>query len=120
MKSRLVLPPPGVFQEADLYCRKRWRVAQHLANCFWTRWRKEYLQGLQTRQKWMEVKRNLQVDDVVLLKEEGVVRGHWPMARVAEVHQSEDGLVRSVSVQVGRQILKKPVNKTVLLVATSN
>ena len=60
------------------------------------------------------------MDDVVLLKEEGVVRGHWPMARVAEVHQSEDGLVRSVSVQVGRQILKKPVNKTVLLVATSN
>ena len=120
MKSRLVLPPPGVFQEADLYCRKRWRVAQHLANCFWTRWRKEYLQGLQARQKWTEVKRNLQVDDVVLLKEEGVVRGHWPMARVAEVHQSEDGLVRSVSVQVGRQILKRPVNKTVLLVATSN
>ena len=117
MKSRLVLPPPGVFQEADMYCRKRWRVSQHLANCFWARWRKEYLQTLQSRQKWTEVKRNLQVDDVILLKEEGVVRGHWPMGRVTEVQPSEDGLVRSVFVQVDKRILKRPVNKTVLLLA---
>ena len=37
MKSHFVLPPPGVFQKEDMYCRKRWRVAQHLANCFWSR-----------------------------------------------------------------------------------
>ena len=120
MKSRLVLPPPGVFQEADVYCRKRWRIAQHLANCFWSRWRKEYLQLLQPRQKWTSDKRNLKVDDVVLLKEEGVVRGHWPMGRVTEVHPSDDGLIRSVSVQAGRSILKRPVNKTVLLVASDS
>ena len=120
MKSRFVLPPPGVFQHADVYCRKRWRITQHLANCFWSRWRKEYLQLLQPRQKWTEERRNLQVNDVVLLKEEGVVRGHWPMGRVTEVHPSEDGLVRSVSIQVNGTTAKRPITKVVLLVASDD
>ena len=78
------------------------------------------MQLLQPRQKWIGEKRNLQVNDVVLMKEEGVVRGHWPMGRVAEVHPSKDGLVRSVSLQVNGTIVKRPVNKTVLLVASDS
>ena len=41
MKTKVVLAPPGAFQPADVYCRKRWRRVTHLANEFWTRWRKE-------------------------------------------------------------------------------
>jgi len=37
MKIKAVLPPPGVFQKAGAYCRRRWRVVQHLANEFWNR-----------------------------------------------------------------------------------
>ncbi|XP_028413969.1 uncharacterized protein LOC114536827 [Dendronephthya gigantea] len=29
--------PPGVFQEADLYCKRRWRQAQYLSDVFWRR-----------------------------------------------------------------------------------
>ena len=61
LKSKVVLPPPGVFQKDDLYCRRRWRVIQHLANEFWDRWRKEYLANLQERKKNTEEKRNFQV-----------------------------------------------------------
>lgn len=32
MKTKVLLPPPGVFQAPDKYCRKRWRRVQHLAN----------------------------------------------------------------------------------------
>ena len=45
-KSRVVLPPPGEFQRADLYLRKRWRRVQHLANEFWARWKGEFLHTL--------------------------------------------------------------------------
>ena len=31
-KSNLVMPPPGVFQRPDLYCRQRWRRMQHIYN----------------------------------------------------------------------------------------
>lgn len=59
-KSRVVLPPPGEFQRADLYLRKRWRRVQHLANEFWVRWKGEFLHTLQLRQKWVRLRRNLQ------------------------------------------------------------
>ena len=34
MKSKVLLSPPGKFEPADLYTRKRWRRVQHLANEF--------------------------------------------------------------------------------------
>ena len=51
MKTNVVMPPPGVFTKPDLYSRRRWRHVQHIAEEFWHRWRKEFLQSLQTRQK---------------------------------------------------------------------
>ena len=49
MKSKVVLPPSGVFQAADRYSWKQWRRVQHLANEFWSRWKKEFLHSLQER-----------------------------------------------------------------------
>ena len=43
VKSKFVMPPPGVFQRLDLYFRRRRRRVQHLDNEFWSRWREEYL-----------------------------------------------------------------------------
>ena len=37
MKSRVVMPPSGVFMSANMYCRKHWRQVQHLSNEFWRR-----------------------------------------------------------------------------------
>ena len=68
-QTRLVLSPPGEFKREDLYCRKRWRRTQHLAQEFWSRWSKEYLQQLQARNKWIRPRRNFQVGDVVLYVE---------------------------------------------------
>ena len=117
LKSKVVLPPPGVFQRDDLYCRRRWRVIQHLANEFWNRWRKGYLLNLHTREKWTRERRNFQVGDIVLLKEEHVVRNLWPMARVTEVFPSQDGLVRSVQLLVAGKTssVKRPITKLVLI-----
>ena len=99
-KTKVVLPPPGTFQRADVYCRKRWRTVQYLANEFWSRWRKEFLMGLQKRQKWNTVRPNLQVGDVVLVSDPDVKRNQWPMGRISEVFPGEDGLVRKVNVKV--------------------
>jgi hypothetical protein len=100
-KTNVVLPPPGVFQGADLYSRKRWRRVQHLANEFWDRWRKEFLKLLQTRQKWLRPKRNLKVGDVVILQNDELPRNRWQLARVQDVYPDKDGLVRKVKIEVG-------------------
>ena len=118
LKSKVVLPPPGEFQKEDVYCRKRWRHVQHLANLFWTKYRREYLQSLQQRNKWCHPKRNFTVGDIVLLKDSNVSRQQWPMGQVVRVFPSEDGLVRSVELKVpaATKLLKRPIQKIVLLV----
>ena len=118
MKSKVVFPPPGVFQKADIYCRKRWRAVQYLANEFWNRFKKEYLQASQERPKWNSVRRNLAVNDIVLIMDEDSPRNKWPMGRIIEVFPSDDGLVRKVNLKVASSStpLKRPVTKLVLLV----
>lgn len=56
LKSKIVLPFPGVFVKEDLFCRKRWRRVQYLANEFWNRWRKEFLPSLQELSKWTKTR----------------------------------------------------------------
>ena len=101
MKTKPVLPPPGVFQREDQYSRKRWRRAQHLACQFWDRWRKEFLQNLQGRSKWTSSRRNLQIGDVVIVKDEHKPRNCWSLAQVVGTYPSKDGLVRNVKVCIG-------------------
>ena len=118
MKTAGILPPPGNFENCDLYSRKRWRTVQFLADQFWNRWRKEYVANLQRRQKWETVQRNFKLGDVVLLKQADTKRNQWPLAIVTQVHPSEDGLVRSVSVRTtsNKGDVVRPVHKLVLLV----
>ena len=79
MKSKVIMPPPGNFKHADLYLSKRWRRIQYLANEFWNRWKKEFLQSLQPRQKCIAVRRNLQVNDVMIVMDESLPRNRWKL-----------------------------------------
>ena len=121
MKSKLVLQPPGKFEEADIYCRKRWRTVQYLADVFWSRWRREFLSSLQCRQKWKNPSRNTEVGDIVLIKESHCCRNQWPIGKVTQVYPGEDGLVRTVQVRTAanKQPLTRSVAKIVLLVEHS-
>ncbi|XP_031549019.1 uncharacterized protein LOC116286607 [Actinia tenebrosa] len=115
-KTRLVLPAPGEFKREDLYCKRKWRT-QHLAQEFWQRWSKEYLQQLQARPKWTQPRRNFRAGDVVLLKETLSPRNKWSLARVVNVYPDDQGQVRSVTVLTSnRSKLERPINKLVLLV----
>ena len=90
---------------------------QFLANVFWSRWRKEFLSSLQTRQKWIKQTRNLAVGDVVLVKESNTSRNQWPLGRITTVYPGDDGLVRTVQVKTAasREPLTRSVAKIVLL-----
>ena len=129
MKSEIILPPPGDFTNEDLYARKRWRQVQFLANEFWTRWQREYLLLLQERQKWHKPQRNFRTGDIVLLKDEDLVRGYWRMAKIQDTHTDKDDLVRRVTLVIGEPnltetgkrtakptVLQRPVHKLTLLV----
>jgi hypothetical protein len=128
MKSRAALPPPGEFVKEDMFLKKRWRRVQFLADQFWARWKTEYLYNITERQKWHKPRRNLTVGDIVLITKDNTNRNEWPLGRVIEAIQSEDGLVRKARVQVrsrnlnrkgkrmeNASVLERPVQKLVLL-----
>ncbi|KAJ8047913.1 hypothetical protein HOLleu_00029 [Holothuria leucospilota] len=118
LKNSVVQPPPGNFIHNDKFSKKLWRRVQYLAEVFWCRWKKEYINYLQSRQKWTRKGRNLQIGDIVLLCEEGVPRNRWEMCKVVKVYPSDDGLIRKVSVFIGRRksTLDRPITKLVLLI----
>ncbi|XP_077974797.1 uncharacterized protein LOC144430654 isoform X3 [Styela clava] len=102
---------PGVFTKRDCYVRQRWRQVQYLADEFWRRWIKEYLPTITRRSKWTKGRDNFKVDDMVLLVDESIPRGRWTVGRVINTFPDKHGLVRSVLVRTGTNVVRRPITK---------
>ena len=117
-KSRALKSMPGNFSSTDLYS-KQWRQVQHLANMFWTRWRKEYLPTIQPRRKWQNEARNLEEGDLVLLRCKESPRNYWPLARITKAYVSADSKVRKVDLVTAKdgstKSYTRPVTEVILL-----
>lgn len=76
---------------------------------------------LQTRKKRTSERLNLQVGDVLLLKDAQVKRNEWPTGVIVETIPSRDGRIRKVNVKIIRQgtpkVYSRPVSEVVLLLS---
>ncbi|XP_030274392.1 uncharacterized protein LOC115582541 [Sparus aurata] len=119
-KSSVVSVPPGDFELKDLY-KSQWRQVQGLADCFWKRWRIEYLAALQMRKKWQGEKRNVQEGDVILLKDGQIERNEWPIGLIMRTLPSADNRVRKVEVKIMKQGVAetylRPVTEVIVLLS---
>lgn len=104
------LAPEGT-EELAFNPRKRWRFIQDLTAQVWRRWMKEFLTVLNTRSKWTDKRRNLAVDDVVLMVDQNNPKGRWPLGRVEEVFPGTDGNVRVVKVKSKDRVYIRPITK---------
>ncbi|XP_056001792.1 uncharacterized protein LOC130048767 [Ostrea edulis] len=105
------------FTAKDLM-KDQWRCVQ-LSNCFWKRWKMEYLSSLQQRMKWQQDERNLQVGDIVLLRDKTLHHNDWPMGIIENTYPSVDSRVCKVDICFGsdRKIFKRPATEVVLLIS---
>lgn len=88
------------------------KMLQHL----WDRWHEEYLNMLINRSKWLKPERNIQIGDLVIVKEDNVPPMKWKLGRIEEVFPNkEDNLVRSVVVRTAAGVYKRPIVKLGLL-----
>ncbi|CAL8137779.1 unnamed protein product [Orchesella dallaii] len=78
----------------------RWQRAQQITQHFWKRWSNEYLSTLQKRFKWTTSDRDLQVGDIVLVKEDNHPPMKWKAGRVIKAHPGQDNKVRVVTVRL--------------------
>ena len=96
----------------DICSRKKYKQVQALTATFWNRWRTEYLPTLTTRPKgWRERTANFQEGDLVLLHQDDVKRGLWPLARVTKVMPGADGVTRVAEVRTKSGVYTRPVAK---------
>ena len=109
------LSAPESVDEIVLNPKKRWRRVQELISHCWKRWLKEWLPLLNARQKWNEIRPDLKIGDFVLAISPESPRAHWPLARVLEVFPGQDGHVRVVKLQVGKETIVRPISKCVPL-----
>ena len=114
LQLRCILPDSYDSSDIDLHGPKRWRQATYLAEQFWRRWRHEYVPLLQQREKRMtRSQTNLKKGDVVLVVDDAVPRGVWPLGRVEEAPVGMNGRVRTVKVRVRGTTYTRPVTKVV-------
>ena len=124
--------PETIIDRAPTQLRS-WTMCQATTHHFWKRWSHEYLQQLQKLSKWHTPTDNLQVNDVVILREDSTFTCCWPVAVVIKVYPGADALVRVVQLKVPSApkpmtskkdlinspssctILKRPVMKVALL-----
>ena len=100
-------------RKLDEYGR-RWRHVQCIADRFWHRWCPA------VAAKWLKPQRSLEIGDVVLVVDDSLPRGLWPLGRVIRVTVGRANLDRSVDVKTQSYQLTRPVDKLYLSDAVAN
>ena len=97
---------------------RRWTLCQAEAQYFWHRWSNEYLQQPQKLNKWRNPTRNIQADDIVMVKEDAIFNTRWPLGRVIQ-RRSQAKMERSESLPSAHRMefTNYPSPKLVLLQA---
>lgn len=108
----LLTPPEPLFQDDVKINRlSRFQLLQQLNQSFWKRWSSFYLSELQRRSKWKSRSPNLEVGQLVVIKNDNLPPRQWLLGRIQEVHPGSDGQVRVVTVRTTNGIYKRSVSK---------
>jgi hypothetical protein len=115
-KFRDIAPPPN---EETWNVGKRWRYIQTLIDQFWRRFLKELIPQMSALNKWTRKSEDLKIGDIVALLEDKGERGKWPLAIVTDVCPNpKDKRVRTVVLLCKGKILKRHINRLMLLLST--
>jgi Family of unknown function (DUF5641)/Integrase zinc binding domain len=107
--------PERDFTTSGINQLTRWQLVTKMLQHFWRRWSGEYLSRLQQRPKWIGEKRDFQIGDIVLLKEDNQPPMKWNLGRIIETHPGADNRVRVVTVKTCNSSYKRPISKLCLL-----
>lgn len=106
--------PHGPFPETN-NPRHRVEFCQKIIDSFWHRWYRDVFPTLVPRRKWNVQKRNVQVNDYVLVAEPNPFRGKWTKGLIVKVFPGDDGKVRNVRVKTLVGEYERPITKIVVL-----
>uniref|UniRef100_A0A8D8MGU8 CCHC-type domain-containing protein n=1 Tax=Cacopsylla melanoneura TaxID=428564 RepID=A0A8D8MGU8_9HEMI len=106
-----VLPAADVSQ-TPLNHLSRYELLDNLVQNYWKRWSTEYLNTLQTREKWnIPGGKPLVPGMVVILKRDNCPPLHWPVGVIDKVHPGSDSVTRVVDVRTKAGVFRRPATK---------
>ncbi|XP_065372164.1 uncharacterized protein LOC135964036 [Calliphora vicina] len=111
----LLAPPEPEITESPISITNRWQRVRALNQRLCSRWKDEYLKDLQKRNKWKFMEKNLEVGDMVVIREDNLPPNEWRLGRVHKLHIGKDGHTRVVELKTVRGIITRPVVKLVAL-----
>ncbi|GFU95903.1 integrase catalytic domain-containing protein [Trichonephila clavipes] len=103
------IPEPAILVISDNRL-SRWQYTTKCVQTLWKRWKNDYLNLLQQRNKWQFEKNNVAVGYLVLLKEKDLPPCKWAMARILEVIYGTDGKQSGLSAR--RPLLSLPLTRS--------
>ena len=106
--------PQGPFRETK-NPHHRVEFIQKIIDSFWKRWYRDVFPFLVTRKKWKVERRNVRVDDIVVVRDSNAVRGKWVTGRIVNVFPGKDGRVRNVKVKTATTQYERPITTIAVL-----
>lgn len=93
----------------------RWQLVRQTLELFWKRWSSEYLHTLQVRTKWRQPMKNVQIVDLVLVRNANLPPSKWLLGRITACHPGPDERVRVVTIKTATSELKRPITQICVL-----
>jgi hypothetical protein len=117
VQRNLLLPPTPRDASERPTITKRWLTLQSILNGYWEVFQESYLQTLQKRSKWFHQKPNIQIGDLVLLKEPNTKARKWKLGRVTQTYPDPKGNVRKADVRTDRGEFQRGINMIIPLLS---
>ena len=86
--------PQGPFKDTK-NPRKRVEFIQKIVGSFRKRWSRDVFPTLVPRRKWNTARRNVRVDDIVVVQDSNAIGGNWTTGRIVSVYPGKDGKIRN-------------------------
>jgi len=101
-----------VRSDATLHTKgDRWQQVSEVKHQFWKRWSAEYLHELQQRHKWKQPVRDVEINTLVIIRENNIPVLQWPLGRIVKVIKGEDGFVRVCDVKTQKGVFRRELAK---------
>lgn len=113
IRSSLTQLPDPDLSHLKMSNLDKWQLIQRVSQEFTKRWKKEYLNTLQVRQKWNKSYGNLKEGDLVLIVDDLLPSTKWPTGVVVATYPGQDQRVRVVDVRTPRGIYKRAIQKLI-------
>ncbi|XP_063383605.1 uncharacterized protein LOC134669918 [Cydia fagiglandana] len=113
--EQIVSIPDEDYTDFKIHQLSRWQLTQKMLQDFWRQWQKEFLTRLQQRPKWNRVTKDLDIGDLVLVKDQRLPPGSWPMGRIIGRHPGPDGLTRTYDIRTISGVLQRSITKLCVL-----